>query len=249
MKKDLLNLAELELPEENLSKDQIKRIRASVNKTINKYESSCYKTFDNEKVDNEAILNPRNEKIINGVENTEVLKSIVLPNLDKITVYEGELLYKRLFKSGVNTSLEAGGINGMAFNLLNGTTCYFYVFITTKQIIFHFLDNYFRLIKTKTYNKEEIEYFKGYFESRSMCIVSNREVKKDYIVLCRDYDFKKGEIEKVCMILKGLGIKDETKEKTMAEQVDSKVNKISLIITIPVILLVIWIIIRIFILK
>lgn len=218
MKDDLLDLNNLELPDVNISDEQIKDIKKNLRKTLKRYNESCYTTFsdslDINDIDIDSLTDPRNKKCYYGVENTIFLKSLALSNIDKITSYEGSLLYKG-FASLIyyNRWIQPA-------TFVSGTTFYFYFFITSKEIIIHQLDNYFRLKSTKKYKLSSVVNIQFYEKSNVLKLRFSKDDSIDTFIFCGNNSLIHNDLSKVYKILKALNLKDISKEKTVEKQSD-----------------------------
>ena len=187
------------------------RILKNIKETIYYYEKNRpnieKEKLNLEDIKEETLNNKFNNKYINGVRNSFILKDLVLGELDREESTEN-LIYKNDFyvnreNTGPNILTMGGGF-------------YFYSLLYKDRIVIYELDNFFKVSKRNSYKIKDIENFKVMVEDYCIKLVmKNGEVKDTFFM----FDFKKENLLDFEKKLDSLNIKNLTGTKKTGKDI------------------------------
>jgi len=123
-----------------LSQRQKANIKITLNETLKKYNLS------NSAINIDLPINNTND--IKGPKNLDSLKNLVLKGLEnECPLKTSEIIYSHFFRAGKEMEL---GISSMYWTA--GGCFYFQIYMSNKELVIYGLDNYYRLIKSRTIN-------------------------------------------------------------------------------------------------
>lgn len=221
-KDELLFLDDLDLPEEELSKEELEKIKQKTKNILKDYKNGVSKIkeiqLDTENLNKEDIKDYKNEVYIHLAKNTAILKKLVLEAIDKEINLKGEITYKDLLRPSA-TSAETG-------YWTYGCPFYFYTIFSTEEIIIYKLDNHFRVIESKKYKITDIDDYRvgmkkideNYIRKELVLNIKNGKFMDCYYIY-NDRNYSELGLDKLIELLKSLKVNDETetlKAKTKA---------------------------------
>lgn len=149
MKKfDLIDIDENNLPNVELSNEQMKRIKNIFNTTIKSYLELNHKPVDIDLSPNNLSrvtdnLGTESEDILNYVKGGKILRDLVIEALDKeCPIKEEDLIYKALLYISKDYSYKVAGI------LFSESVFSHRIYVTKNYVFIYNLDNYFRLLNS-----------------------------------------------------------------------------------------------------
>lgn len=203
--------SEFDLPDVNLSDEEIERVRGNIMSVLTNLEGKNrtmkFNLTDEELMEVKENLGSDSEKMVNGVKQSLLMRDIVIKNIEK--ELEGEVIVKKVF-------FEAPSVIYWGLSAVNNI-CY----LTEKEFIYYGFDiNYkevssFRcLIKDikeagRTIDKEKEDKYMLAFIVRT-----NENLLYMYTVA----KSKSNELDELMELLNGSGIKEYDKKKTYREE-------------------------------
>ncbi|MGL5616702.1 MAG: hypothetical protein ACRDD2_10825 [Sarcina sp.] len=212
-KDELLFLDDLDLPEEELTKEELEKIKKKTKSILKDYKNAVSKIkgnqLDIESLNKEDIEDYKNEVYIHLAKNTVVLKKLVLEAIDKEINLKGEITYKDLLRPSAMSAETGYWTYGCPF--------YFYTVFSTEEIIIYKLDNHFRVIESKKYKITDIEDYRvgikkvdeNYIKKQLVLNIKNGKFIDSYYIY-NDRNYSEFGLDKLIELLKSLKVKDET---------------------------------------